>query len=93
MMMINYSLSCRPVWNFAGHVVKLSKTMLSVHWKELTTHLALSVRRAANQLESRDSLRERMAKCIASRITTGKQTHYDTNLRLLFPTHSCILIT
>lgn len=71
------SLSLRPVWNFAGHVGRLSQIMLSVHWSEHTTFLVSTVQHVNSKLESKLLLREKLEKCIASRTITGMRVKND----------------
>lgn len=64
-------LSLRPVWNFVGHVGRLSQILWSVHWSEPTIFPVSPVQHVNSKLESKHLLREKLEKFIASRTTTG----------------------
>lgn len=61
----------RPAWSFAGRVERRSQIISSVHWSECTILPASPVQHVSSKLESSHSLRGKLERCIALRITTG----------------------
>lgn len=81
-------LSLRPVWNFAGHVGRLSQIMWSVHWNEHTIYPVLLVQHVNSKLESKLLLREKLERFIASRTITGMRVKNDVDHSKKNPLHN-----